>query len=259
MTSDITIVLIISMITILLLIGLTIYLFTVFYKSKSRLQKEKNQLEAEVSKSQLEIREEFMRNVGKELHDNVGQVLSTVKLQLSMSDSKEENKDSIALIGQSLSDIRNLSKVVDPDAIKSLGLVESCRIEMKRLDRINGLQAEFKVYGKAFSVNRKIEIIIFRIIQESLNNCIKHAQTDKIDLGLHFDNPKLIVNLKDQGVGFDADLVSSSSGSGLHNMKQRAEMIGASFKIISDVGKGTTIEITYKEHPNNEQDPNRYH
>lgn len=256
MTSELTIVLLVSILTTLLLICLTIYLFSVFYKSKSRLQKEKAQLESTVSRSQLEIREDFMRNAGKELHDNIGQVLSTAKLQLSMSEHKAEHADSIALIAQSLNDIRNLSKVVDPDAINSMGLLDSFRIEMERLDRLPHITTNFEVIGKPFELSSQKEIILFRIIQESLNNCLKHSQTDKIDLSLHFDKSKININLKDYGVGFDKTLIEKS-GSGLHNMEMRADMIGASYKMESEKGRGTTIEIKYQEHPNYEQNSNR--
>jgi len=253
-----TLTVIVSTFIILILVSLIIFLFYVFLKNKSRLEKEKEKLESEVSRSQIEIREEFMRNVGKELHDNIGQVLSTAKLQISMSDSSEEHADSISLIAKSLDDIRNLSKVVDPDAIKGLGLVESCQLEMDRLDRIDAFNAEYNVYGKPFKLDQNVEIIVFRIIQESLNNCLKHADCKEIELSLHFDGSKLMIILRDEGVGFDMDLMNSSSGSGLRNMKQRADMIGASFKIDSHVGEGTTITLTYEKHPNDEQYPNRH-
>jgi len=251
MTSE-TLIILISTITLLTLVCLSILLFYVFHKNKNRLLGEKQILEREVSRSQLEIREEFMRNVGKELHDNIGQVLSTVKLQLSMSPNNDQLTDSIALIGQTVNDIRNLSKVVDPDAINNLGLVESCKIEMTRLDKLDHLQAECNIIGTPFTLDEKVEIIIFRIIQESLNNSIKHAKTDKITLNLHFDKPKLNIKLKDYGVGFDTSMMKTS-GSGLHNMKQRAEMIGASFDIDSEKERGTSIRIMYQMHPNDEQ------
>ncbi len=240
-----TIIILISTLTLLTLVCFCILLFYVFYKNKTRLLNDKEKLEKEVSRSQLEIREEFMRNVGKELHDNIGQVLSTAKLQLSMSDSREENADSINLIAKSLDDIRNLSKVVDPDAINSAGLVESCKIEMERLDHFQHIQAKCNVLGTPHKLDKKIEIIIFRILQESLNNCIKHAKSSEIDLSLHFDNSNLKITLRDNGIGFDSSKIDKSSGSGLRNMQHRAEMIGASFKINSHVGKGTTIEIIY--------------
>lgn len=249
MTSEITTVLFISTLTVIVLICLTIYLFSVFYKSKSRLEKEKALLESEVSRSQLEIREDFMRNVGKELHDNIGQVLSTAKLQLSMSEHKAEHADSIALIAQSLSDIRNLSKVVDPDVINNRGLVESCKLEMDRLNRLPHITTNFTVSGKPFDFKSQHGIILFRILQESLNNCLKHAKSDQIDLKLHFDKSTISINLRDYGVGFDRTL-TNRSGSGLLNMEKRAAMIGASYKIESHVGQGTHIELTYAQLPN---------
>lgn len=256
MTDDITSIVIVSAITILVLVILTIFLFSIFYKSKAQLETEKLALESEVSRSQIEIREEFMRNVGKELHDNIGQVLSTAKLQLSMSESRAEHTDSIALIAKSLNDIRNLSKVVDPDAVGSFGLLDSCKIEIERLERLPHINALLHVEGISFTLDQKVEIILFRIIQESINNSLKHSKSNKIELSLTFDNPKIIVNLKDYGVGFDTSKLDLFSGSGLRNIRQRAEMIGASYKIESNVGEGTNINITYKMHPN-EQIPNR--
>lgn len=258
MTSDISLVVLISTITVLIIAMLTIFLFAVFYKSKAKLLREKQLLESEVSKSQIEIREEFMRNVGKELHDNIGQVLSTVKLQLSMSSDRDKHEDSIALLGQSVADIRNLSKVVDPDAINSLGLIDSCKIEMDRLNRLPHMTANIDIVGTAFNLDKKVDIILFRMIQESINNSLKHSKTDKLDLTIVFDKPEIILTLRDYGVGFVSNKLDISKGSGLRNIKQRAEMIGASYTIESELNRGTNIEIIYKMHPNNEQIPNRY-
>lgn len=244
MPSDITLVLIVSIFTTLLLVGLTIYLFSVFYSSKSKLQEKNSRLESEVSKSQIEIREEFMKHIGKELHDNVGQLLSTAKLQLSMSPHRKDIGDSIDIIGESLSEIRNISKRIDPDAVKNMGFIDSCQREIDRLDKIDGMSAKIYTSGDEWLIPPKDEIILFRIIQESLNNLIKHAKATEVLLRFQFGSKELIAILTDDGVGFDT-VYAQKTGSGLYNMDQRAQMIGAQFDIKSEINQGTTTTILY--------------
>lgn len=244
MEPDISLVLLVTMITTLMLIGVTIFLFYVFYSSKAKLQEKNNRLESEVSKSKIEIREEFMRYIGKELHDNVGQLLSTAKLQMHMSPHKADLSDSIDLVGESINEIRNISKRMDPDAVNNMGLVDSCRREIQRIDRINEMKATVEVSGEEFSIDPKDEIILFRIVQESLNNLIKHANAAIVSLTLHYDSQKLFITLTDDGIGFTIAEVQKE-GSGLTNMKQRAEIIDAEFLIQSEINKGTTTTIVY--------------
>lgn len=244
MASEIVFVLIVTILTTLILVGLTIFLFYIFYSSKAKLQEKTNRLESEVSKSKIEIREEFMRHIGKELHDNVGQLLSTAKLQLNMSQHKTDIVDSIDLIGESLNEIRNISKRIDPDAVNNMGLEESARKEIERLDRIKGIEATLEILGNEFEIDARDVVILFRIIQESLNNLIKHAKASQVSLSLDYETQKLLITLRDNGVGFSPNEVQKK-GSGLINMKQRAQMIGAEFTIESALLEGTTTIIVY--------------
>lgn len=246
MKQEILIIVLISSLILLGLISVVIILFYIFQNSKSRLIIENEKLEQEVSLSKIEIRENFLRNVGKELHDNVGQLLSVAKLQLNMYENKSKIRDSINLIGQSLEEIRNLSKVTDPDVILNMGLLESCEIEVARLNKLKEVNAELIIPKESIQLPQKAEIILFRIVQESLQNIIKHANANDIKIAIK-QTPKIItLCIQDNGDGFEMNSPDFKMGSGLLNMRERSKLIGAEFEMQSIPNQGTELTIRYQ-------------
>lgn len=240
-------ILIISTIIIVLVIIFLIILFTVFQRRKNHLlrekESEKKRFEREIAETQIEIREETLRHISWELHDNIGQLLTLAKIQLQYAST--ENFDEVSeTITKSLNEIRSLSKLINPEFIKNVKLKEALALEVERFNRLNFINASLEVEGKEQIIDQKHGIIIFRILQEFFSNTIKHSKASDLRVILHFTKDKLHIKAHDNGVGFQMNEVQQA-GIGLHNMKTRAKLIEAEINLESTPDLGTTLNIYY--------------
>lgn len=208
--------------------------------------------EAEIVKTQLEVQEQTMQTIGADLHDNIGQLLSLTSLTLNsieladIAKAKQKIDASIDLTLRSIKEMRLLGKLLQGDQLIVLGLAEAIRYEISWLERsgkfvISYLQDdELPAAG-----NPDKDLILFRIVQEVLNNIIKHAGATQIGIKLGYAEGILQLNINDNGVGFDVDnLPVEQRGMGLQNIQKRAAIIGGEAAIISNPGAGTNITIS---------------
>lgn len=240
---------------IIIITALVIVFFVVFQKRKNKLllekYEQKRQFEEELAKTRLEIQEQTLRNIGWELHDNVGQLLSVANMQLNIlsteiSDKlKDKLKDSQEVLKRSLSEVRSLSKSLNSDVIQNLGLEQSIENELNRFNKLKFLNAELTVKGEPNHglLNEKDQIIIFRILQEFFSNTIKHSKAKNLHVMIEYLPEEIFISASDDGVGFDQQTVKTSSG--LINMKKRAELINANLELTSLIGKGVTLTLNY--------------
>ncbi|MFL1012688.1 sensor histidine kinase [Flavisericum labens] len=247
--------LLVYMIAVLVIVSaLIVVFFVVFLKRKNKLLQEKMEqqraFEAEITQAQTETQEQTLKNVGWELHDNVGQLLSFANMQLSIlkmqmaDDVKEKFKDTTEAIKESLAEVRALSKTLNNDVILNNGFEKSINNELKRLKKMKFDSAELNIIGeKQDFVDRKHEIIVFRILQEFLSNSVKYSKAKNIEIVLDYQPKELIILAKDNGNGFNVNDVEK--GSGLINMKSRAALINANLNLISKPGHGTKLTLTY--------------
>ena len=232
-------------------------LFIIFQKRKSELILKRNQeakkFENELNTMKIEVREQTLRNIGWELHDNIGQMLTLAKIQLQ---SITGDKETVSLVGKtitkSIDEIRNLSKIINPDTINELDVYESVQEEIDRLNRLNYIEATCKRSGKIFGIDSDKQLVLFRIVQELINNTIKHAKATKIDISFRYETIGLIITVSDNGIGFDLNV--KSEGQGISILTQRVKLIKSVVRIDSG-NKGTTVEIIIpNEKDNNEDD-----
>ena len=235
--------------TVLVVFGVLfiVILFTVFQRRKNKLliekRAEKKQYEREIAESQIEIREETLRNISWELHDNIGQLLTLAKIQLQNA-SPENIEEVSETISKSLKEIRALSKLINPEFIKNIKLKEALSLEIERFNRLNFIAASLTVLGKVQEVNEKHSIIIFRILQEFFSNTIKHSKASNLDVTLNFKKEVLEITAVDNGQGFESEEISVK-GIGIQNIKSRASLINATIKLESEINKGTRLKINY--------------
>jgi two-component system, NarL family, sensor kinase len=228
-----------------------ILFFTIFQKKKNVLllkqAEDKKQFEKEISESQVEIREQILRNISWELHDNIGQLLTLAKIQLqSISEhpnNANELKDNLTTI---LSEVRSLSKVINPDFISNIKLEDAIELEIKRFNRLNYITSRFTVEGEHFDIDSKSEIIIFRVLQEFFSNTIKHSKASALNVSLRYLENSIQIFAEDNGVGFDMDTICQT-GIGLSTMKKRGALINADINIDSAINKGTRLSINYNQ------------
>ena len=202
--------------------------------------------------TEIEIQEQTFKYISMEIHDNITQVLSLTKLHLNCLelDKIPENIDRLTkskeLISKSLDDLSSLSKSLDSDLIENHGLVAAIRYEIERWKRFTDDKIELEILGSLSFLNQKNDVLIFRIIQEAVNNIIKYAQASIITIRLEKDDNKLRISIFDNGLGFDLEKVYENKKvgkmSGLKNMKLRAEILNGTLNIFSTPGKGSTVE-----------------
>lgn len=247
--------LLVYMVCVLLIIcTLIIIFFVVFQKRKNKLItdkiKQQQAFEEELSNTQIEIQEQTLKNIGQELHDNIGQLLSVANMQLSIMTSsvdetiKEQFTETKDVVKDSLREVRALSKSLNSDVIVNKGFNESVNNEVERLNRLQLIRAILKVEGeKSLLENNKDSIILFRIIQEFISNTVKYASAETLDIHIKYLKDYLVLKISDNGKGFNSEDIEE--GAGLLNMKSRANLINADYKLESKVGEGTQLIVTY--------------
>ncbi|MDO6675394.1 ATP-binding protein [Tenacibaculum sp. 1_MG-2023] len=240
-------ILIVTTIVIVIIIVFLVTLFTVFQRRKNKLlqerDKNKKRYEREIAETQIEIREETLRNISWELHDNIGQLLTLAKIQLQHA-SPENMGEISEIIAKSLTEVRALSKIINPDFINNIKLREALELEIERFNRLNYIEASLIVTGEEQEINQKHGIIIFRILQEFFSNTIKHSKASKLEVFLSYKEDSIEVKAQDNGVGFDMER-ARLKGLGLQNIKARAKLINAKAKFTSEPQKGTSLIINY--------------
>lgn len=228
-----------------------VFLFIVFQKKKNVLllkqAEDKKQFEKEINESQVEIREQILRNISWELHDNIGQLLTLAKIQLQ---NVLENPGSINEINDNLSNIlnevRSLSKVINPDFITNINLGDAIQLEIDRFNRLNYIKSTLVIKGEPFDIDPKAEIVIFRILQEFFSNTVKHSRATELTVFLYYDNNTINIQAEDNGKGFEVKSISKN-GIGLNTMKKRGLLINADINIESQINVGTKLSINYQK------------
>jgi len=242
---------------LLVLLALFILSFLFYYQRrqlKNIQEKEimQSQFAQTLLQTQLEIQEQTLKNISQEIHDNVGQVLTLAKLNLATTTVAEEAasekiKTSQQLIGKAIQDLRDLSRSLNTDYVEELGFVRSVEYELELLQKTGTIATELNIEGTIIKFDKQKELILFRIVQETIHNIMKHAEAKKISAAIDFTNEAVTIIIKDNGKGFDLTPLNDDSnhtfGLGLRNMNNRATLIGAKFSIDSISGTGTEVYL----------------
>lgn len=203
----------------------------------------------QITQTRIEVQEQTLRNISWEIHDNIGQILSTISiynhsLTLQVPDEmKPKMNESQELVEKAIIEVRALSKALNTDYVKNIGLLESVKTEMERFKRLKFMTTEFQITGKAYRLNEETELIILRILQEFFSNTLKHSQATKLDVSFEYNPNELKIKAKDNGKGFEQN---QSTGTGLINMKNRARVIGAFLNFESRPNQGTLLNLSYQ-------------
>ena len=226
----------------------------IYQKRQKQNKQEKQLMQSQFSQSllqtQLEIQEQTLRTISQEIHDNVGQVLSLAKLNLNTLDieggiNKEQKiGSSIQLVSKAINDLRDLSRSLNGDKIADLGLQDAIDNELKIIQNTGQFKTQLLATGVPYKLLPQNEMVLFRIVQESLNNVVKHSNAKTIVVEMDYTAQHLRLTITDDGAGFDAlHLEAMETGIGLNNMKNRASLIGALFSIQSAPDSGTSVMI----------------
>jgi len=249
--------LIVGGVAILSILVVFIVIFISLYQKRQYTHlKEKQEMHSsfqqELLKTRLEIQEETFRNISQEIHDNIGQALSFVKLSLNTVDPHnaplviDKLSESKNLLTKTIQDLRDIAKSLNTDFISEIGLPVAIEQQLQLLDKTEQYQIHFFVKGDIFKHNSQRELVVFRIVQELLNNIVKHAEASDIEVEMQYLSAKLVITVTDNGKGFDTKAVQGSeknSGLGLRNMSNRMGMIKGTIVINSGPGTGTKVTL----------------
>ena len=204
----------------------------------------------EILSAQIEIQNQTMQHIGREIHDNIGQKLTLASLytqQLAYENKAPQINENIenisAIINQSLSELRALSKSLTDDRISNSSIVELLEYECETLRDFKKCTVSFNFNDAKIELSYPIKSVLLRISQEFVQNSIKHSNCDSITVDLHKKGNFIVFRLSDNGQGFDMEQVKNK-GIGLKNMKRRTEIIGGEFSFESALKNGTSMTIT---------------
>jgi two-component system, NarL family, sensor kinase len=241
---------------VLFVVLTTIILLFVFkYQQRRRLQQMQvlelqQQFKEQSLRSQIEIQEQTFQAISQEIHDNVGQVLSLAKVQVNIiragqhyrSDLLEALKDNI---GKAMADLRDLSRSLNSERLRNACIHEAIQEEAERINRTGLIQTVVAVEGLYRDIHPQKKLILYRIVQESLQNCLKHAAASQINILCEYRTDNMIIQIQDNGVGFDPEAaLTSGFGQGLTNIRTRVHLTGGNHTIQSVLQQGTQITLT---------------
>lgn len=219
--------------------SIAIYLINKIKKSKAALLQQKNISIASFKAEQIE-----RERIAKELHDGIAQKLSVMTMQLSL---KEPNiKLATEITKATIQDVRNISHNLMPANIK-LGLIKSLEILVEELNTsVTNQLINLSVDKRAnhIQLSEQNTLNIYRIIQEFIQNSLKYANANLIEVKLVLENNYLVLTLSDNGIGFNIDDALNKNGIGLSNIKNRVEQLGGKIIMKSSKESGTHFKIS---------------
>jgi signal transduction histidine kinase len=257
-TKDIIIAVIAITIIFSLAAAFLVQYVNLYNERKKKHLEEKRHMEREfenqLMQSQLEVQEYTFSMLSEELHDNIGQLLTSTKMLLNVTERNlSQPPDSLKTASETLSkailDLRSLSKSLNEEWLHQFNLIENLHSEVDRLhaSRQIALRVETKIY--MLPLEPKEQVMLFRIVQEALQNSIKHAHASTISIAIECGDGSIGLLITDDGQGFEPEK-TPSSGVGIRNMKHRIHLLHGHIEWDSAPDRGTRVSITlpYQNH-----------
>ena len=254
MSTDETLIALIAGTFIFVIFVFFIIIFLVAHKKKRyqhllEKQQMENTYQNQLLQSRLEVQEQSFKYFSEEIHDNIGQLLSIVKMQLyNIRSSSHEQEivtkatDCNELLGKAITDLRNISHTLNSAFVSNAGLADAIEKDLEYIRSAKEIKCALHVTGEEFSLGNERELLVFRIVQEAISNAVKHASAQAIEVHLDYSGAGLQVSVKDNGAGFNAN-ENAKGGIGLNNMHVRAQLLRGALEVHSEKEKGTTIKL----------------
>lgn len=240
-----------GLIAVVLLAALAYSLYNRYkLQQKARLQEAVIQQQDEAAKAVINAEENERQRMSATLHDGLGQLLSVVKMNLqAVQESTSLNEkmlpvyaNTIALVDESIKEMRNVSHQIITNNVLRVGLGNALKDLVEKIDS-NKLKINFNIDGLLQNIDPDIQIVLYRIFQESINNVIKHSRANKLDINANLNDKTLFVSIEDNGIGFDLQHIKNNRGIGLDNIKTRIKFLKGFYDIKSSPGKGCKITM----------------
>ena len=199
------------------------------------------------------IREEERSHIAREIHDELGQQLTVLKMDVAwlnkkMGDAEEpvgkKLRSLTDMLDGTVKTVRRISSELRPSLLDDLGLVAAIDWHLREFEKRSGLETEFSDKGNDISMPESIKTGLFRIFQESLTNVARHAEATKVKVNLHRQDGKLVLSIQDDGRGFNRFQSGEKKTLGILGMRERTSMMGGTYDIESQPGKGTVVKVS---------------
>ena len=234
-------------------LAITLIFILLFYQKK-RFQHKKKLLEMEkqyreqLLKSQLETQEYSFQQISQELHDNIGQLLSSTKLLLGITAMEMQNPPDTLMtaeqtIAKAILDLRSLSKSLNKEWFHQFNLVENLQAEKERINAARNIEVQLISQYEKLPLEPEVQVMLFRVVQEALQNSIKHAFAKHIFIEIKNTDDHFVLNIEDDGLGFDIASAKKES-LGLRNMEHRTQLLDGTIEWKPNKESGTIITIT---------------
>jgi two-component system NarL family sensor kinase len=228
-----------------------VILFRLSIKQKKKHWIEKQEAELQflkdIHQTKIEIKDETLKQVAIDLHDNIGQLIALSRIHIKTLQKKYENEDLLldlnGLTENSLNELRMLTHTLNQESTNKFNLINSLNALATQINRTGKLQISIDLIGDIRNIYLDHAIILYRIVQEFVSNTLKYSEAETIKVELVFLERYLKLSIKDNGIGFEIEKVEL--GNGLKNMKSRADFINASITFDSELNKGTILELIY--------------
>lgn len=243
---------VVVLLLIILLTGFIISFVRIYQRRRQEFIREmtllKQNYEETLLKARVEVQESTLSTLSKELHDNIGQLLSTAKMLLGITErSFDKPPDTLTTanetIGKAIGELRSLSKVLDKEWLEQFDLVANLKTEIERVNNAKALQIEMSLPEK-LKLKADEQIILFRIIQEAIQNAVKHSGASILLININLQAAGLFVSVEDNGSGYNAE--DEANGMGMLNIKHRASLLGGSVSFHTSA-QGSSVKIYLPE------------
>jgi signal transduction histidine kinase/ligand-binding sensor domain-containing protein len=226
---------------------LAIYLMFLLYRYRIGQLKKLNATQESFSRQLIESQESERKRIAQDLHDGLGQNLLIIKNRAMLGltvDKKDEQFNEIQdSVTDALSEVRTIAYNLRPLHIERLGLTSTIEEMVEEVELTSGIEINCDIEKINDLFSKDNEIIFYRIIQESLNNIVKHSRATKASVEIFWENANIILNIRDNGLGFELEKISENRGLGLNGIAERAKILRGVYTITSEIGNGTTISL----------------
>jgi two-component system, NarL family, sensor kinase len=211
-----------------------------------KLNEENLQLMKQRSNALLDGQEKERVRIARELHDGIGQMLTAIRLKLNSIEQEQNTKTVLKkMLDDTTNEIKRISRNLMPNVLMDFGLKAAIDELIENTLKYSSIPIEyfFSEKNNSEKLNFDIEVGIYRIAQEALNNCFQYADATRIEVKIAINEKNIDVFINDNGKGFDINRSNEKKFNGIKNMKERVHLLNGKFEILSETGKSTTILI----------------
>lgn len=198
------------------------------------------------------IREEERSTIAREIHDELGQVLTALKIQVTLlsnklRDDQKEIKDKIisvsSMIDDTVENVQRITSKLRPDILDELGLIPAIEWQAKEFESVTGISCSLTLPQSDLDLEEDKSTAIFRIFQEALTNVMRHSSAKMVSILLQLDESNMVLKIKDNGIGIKSEQIKDFKSFGIIGMKERAMIFGGDVSIEGITGKGTEVKV----------------